>query len=236
MKDEPFLSIIIPARNEEENIAGTIDNLLKYINKSESEIIVVDDHSIDRTGKVVERMKTKFDGLKLIKNTDDPGFANALKAGFAQARGKYVLPVMADGCDDPATIELMLEKAKRGYDLVCGCRYMKGGGKSGGPVFQNFFSKFVCISLYYLAGLPTRDVSNAFKLYRREILQKIELKEKGFAVSMEAALSFYFSGYSICDVPTIWQGRKKGRSKFKISKTLPYVKLYLNTMVKRWKK
>lgn len=237
MKEKSIhLSIIIPARNEEETIVSTINNLLKYIAPNQTEIIVVDDHSTDRTEEVVSIISKKIFGVRLVKNMNDVGFANALKTGFKHATGEFVLPVMADGCDDPETIPQMLEMADAGYDLVCGCRYMKGGKKIGGPMLQGFFSRLVCQSLHYLAGIPTRDISNAFKLYRRQILQNISLKENGFAISMEAALKFYFNGYKICDVPTKWYGRKKGKSKFKISKTLSYVKLYFLTLGREWKK
>ncbi|MCM8822299.1 MAG: glycosyltransferase family 2 protein [Candidatus Omnitrophica bacterium] len=231
-----YLSIIIPARNEKDSIGSTINNLLKFIDKEKTEIIVVDDHSTDDTSKVVESVSQDNPFVHLVKNIDEPGFANALKTGFSRANGEYVLPVMADGCDAPETISLMLEKAESGYDLVCGCRYMKGGGKSGGPFLQGFFSKFVCLSLYYIARIPTKDISNAFKLYRRQIIQTINLNEKGFAVSMEAALKFYFNNCRICDVPTVWHGRKKGKSKFRITRTFPYVKLYLQTLGRRWEK
>lgn len=209
-QEQIYLSIIIPARNEEENIKTTIENLLNlnYIDNNQTEIIVVDDHSTDNTSKIVYGMAQNNPVIKLVKNENEPGFSNALKTGFFHAKGEFVLPVMADGCDSPQTIPLMLEKAKQGYDLVCGCRYMKGGKKCGGPLIQGFFSRFVCLSLYYFSNIPTRDISNAFKLYRRRILlQDISLKEKGFAISMEAALNFYFKGYRICDVPTTWYGR-----------------------------
>ncbi|MGB9643473.1 MAG: glycosyltransferase family 2 protein, partial [Candidatus Ratteibacteria bacterium] len=209
-----LLSIVIPARNEQENLEETIDSLFSFIDSGITEIIVVNDHSTDCTEMIVKKIAEKKPQVRLVHNEDEPGFANALKTGFSHAKGEYVVPVMADGCDNPVTIQLMIEKAKEGFDLVCGCRYMKNGKKYGGPKFQNFFSKFVCLSLYYLAGIPTRDISNAFKLYRRKLLQQICLKEKGFAISMEAALKFYFEGYKICDVPTTWYGRKKGRSKF----------------------
>jgi len=230
-----LLSIVIPARNEQENLEETIDSLFSFVNGDTTEIIVVNDHSTDNTEMIVRKIAKKRPQVKLVHNDNEPGFANALKTGFAHAKGEYVIPVMADGCDNAATIQLMIEKAKEGFDLVCGCRYMKNGGKYGGPKFQNFFSKFVCLSLYYLAGIPTRDVSNAFKLYRRKSLQQICLNEKGFAISMEAALKFYFQGYKICDVPTVWYGRKKGRSKFKILKTFPYIKLYLCAITNSWK-
>jgi len=227
-----FLTIVIPARNEEENIEYTIDSIIPFIDRNSTEIIVVNDHSSDRTEEIVKTILKKEPIVKLVSNVDEPGFANALKTGFRHAKGEFVLPVMADGCDHAETISLMLDKARDGYKIVCGCRYMKNGGKEGGPRLQGFFSKFVCLSLYYLIKIPTKDASNAFKLYKRDILQKLHLKEKGFAISMEITLKSFFKGYEICDVPTFWSGRKKGKSKFKLSKTFPYVRLYLWALVK----
>jgi len=236
MKDQPFLSIVIPARNEQELIASTIENILPYTGINLVEIIVVDDHSTDDTSLIVKKLCSIHKEVKLVYNQKPAGFANALKTGFENASGEFVLPVMADGCDDPKTIPLMIEKAKSGYDLICGCRYMKGAGKIGGPKLQGFFSRFVCLSLYYLARFPTRDISNAFKAYRRSILQDIRLKENGFAISMEAAMKFCLYGYRICDVPTFWVGRKKGKSKFRITRTFPYMKLYIYGLIKSWTK
>ncbi|MCM8815023.1 MAG: glycosyltransferase family 2 protein [Candidatus Omnitrophica bacterium] len=231
-----YLSIIIPARNEQDSIVSTIEHFSSHIDTSQTEIVVVDDHSTDNTAGVIKCILQDKPFVIFVKNINKPGFAGALRTGFDHARGEYVLPVMADGCDDPETIPLMLEKAKEGYDLVCGCRYMKGGKKYGGPFLQGFFSKLVCLSLYHIARIPTRDITNAFKLYRRRALQNIQLNENGFAVSMEAALKFHLNNCKICDVPTVWQGRKKGRSKFRLTRTLPYVKLYLCALGKRWKK
>ncbi|MCM8771877.1 MAG: glycosyltransferase family 2 protein [Candidatus Omnitrophica bacterium] len=229
------LSIVIPAKNEEENIKETIENLIPHINSEETEIIVVNDHSTDKTEEIVLKLCQKYPFLKIVRNEKEPGFANALKTGFENAKGEFVLPVMADGCDDPETIKKMIEKAKEGYDLVCGSRYTKGGNKIGGPKVQNFFSKFVGISLYYLIKIPTKDCPNAFKMYRRCILNSLKLKSKGFSISMEACLKFYFLGFKICEIPTIWYGRKKGKSKFKLLKTLSYIKLYIWALLKKWK-
>ncbi len=226
------LSIIIPAKNEEENIEKTITAITKVLDNIKAEIIVVNDHSTDKTEEVVKNISQKIPYVRIIKNEKNPGFENALFSGFENAKGKFVLPIMADESDEPATIPVMLEKAQKGYDMVCGSRYMKNGGKSGGPKLQGFFSAFVGKSLHYLIRIPTRDISNAFKMYRKNALDKIELKEKGFAVSMEAALKLYFSGYRLTEVPTIWYGRKKGKSKFKLTRTFPYIKLYSGAIIK----
>lgn len=228
------LSVVIPARNEEDNIEETLLSLKNYLRPGESEIIVVNDHSTDATERVVRKVMEKSSIVKLVENKKHPGFANALATGFENASGAFVLPIMADSCDDPQTIQDMLSKLKDGYDLICGSRYMKGGGKAGGPKIQGFFSWFVGKSLHFLINIPTSDVSNAYKMYRKSILDTLTLKEKGFAVSMEATLKFYFTGAGITEVPTIWYGRKKGESKFKLSKTFPYVRLYLNAIRKKW--
>ncbi|MFN4227552.1 MAG: glycosyltransferase family 2 protein [Candidatus Ratteibacteria bacterium] len=230
-----FLSIVIPARNEQESIKDTIESLTPHLNIEETEIIVVNDHSEDKTEDIILELKKKYSFLKLVRNEKEPGFANALKTGFENAKGEFVLPIMADGCDDPETIKKMIKKAKEGYDLVCGSRYTKGGKKIGGPKIQTFFSRFVGISLYYLIGIPTKDTPNAFKMYRKNILNSLNLKSTGFSISMEICLKFYFSNFKICEVPTVWYGRKKGKSKFKLSKTLPYVKLYIWAILKKWK-
>ncbi|HPP11634.1 MAG TPA: glycosyltransferase family 2 protein [bacterium] len=229
---KPYLSLVIPARNEEENLGETVRQLKPYLKDIPVEIIVVDDHSSDATAETARKLSLEFPALRLVSNQNQPGFASALAAGWKEARGEYVLPVMADGCDDPATIPLMVRKAREGYDLICGCRYCHGGGRFGGPKVQGFFSWWVGRSLHLLAGLPTADISNAYKMYRRQVLIGLKLREKGFAVSMEAALKFIFAGYRVADVPTIWYGRKKGKSKFRLSRTWPYLKLYWKALTR----
>ncbi len=236
LSDKIKLSIVVPARNEQENIKDTIEFIMPCIDKENTEIIIVNDHSEDKTEEIARKISEKYGNVKVINNEKSPGFANAILSGIEKAKGKYVLPIMADMCDDPKIIKGMFKKAEEGnFDIVCGSRYIKGGGKIGGPKIQGFFSTFVGKSLYYLIRIPTHDVSNAYKLYRKEIFDNIKIKEKGFAVSMEITLKAYFSGYKISEIPTVWYGRKKGKSKFKLSKTFPYIKLYLWAIMKKWK-
>jgi len=144
--------------------------------------------------------------------------------------------VMADGCDDPNTIKEMYEKAKNGYDLVCASRYTKGGRRFGGPKLKGFFSEFVGRSIHLLTRIPTTDVANAFKLYRKTALQKIRIEDSGFAISMEITLKTYFQGYKISEIPTCWKGRKEGKSKFQVLKIAPlYLKWYIWALMKRAK-
>ena len=210
-----FISIVIPARNEENNISRTVENLEKGLKNILHETLIVNDHSTDTTAAKVLELNTAYPSVKLINNTAKPGFASALWAGFRAAAGTAVVVVMADASDDPQTIPKMVAKFSKGYDLVCGSRYLSGGGKKGGPKAQGFFSFWVNKYLRIFLNSPTSDASNAFKLYRRECLLATKTEEEGFALSAELAIKFWRDGYKIIDVPTVWKGRETGESKFK---------------------
>ncbi len=232
----PDFSIIIPAHNEEGSLRGTVSSLEKVLSDYNFEIVIVNDHSGDRTVKVVRELTKKYPNVRLVNNRNKKGFATTLIAGFRQARGEFLIPVMADGCDDPHTLKEMYEKAKNGYDLVCASRYCKGGKRVGGPKLKGFFSESVGRTLHFLIKIPTTDVANAFKLYRKSALQKIKIKNSGFAISMEITLKMYFQGYKISEIPTCWKGRKEGKSKFQVLRIAPlYLKWYLWALMKRAK-
>jgi len=221
------IAMIIPAHNEENVISATIENIINKLNL-DFEIIIVDDHSTDNTAAIVKELIRRNSSIRLVFNDLGRGFGDALRKGFSVANSDLVIPIMADQCDDPLTIQKMHEQVCSGYDVVCGSRYMSGGKKLGGPVLQSVFSRFVGRSLKYLVGIPTHDVSNSFKCYRINVLDAITIQSKGFEISMEIALRAYFAGFKITEVPTSWQGRVMGRSKFYLFKVAPdYFRLYL---------
>ncbi len=221
------LAIVIPAHNEEEIIAQTIKGIEDKL-KLDYEIIVVNDHSTDKTASVVNELFSRYSNVRLVDNDTGRGFAAALKKGFSAATADFVVPVMADLCDDPLTIQDMYKKALEGFDVVCGSRYTYGGGKHGGPAMQSFFSRFVGKSLQYFIGIPTCDVSNSFKCYRKQVLDALRIESDAFEISMEIALKAYFKGFKIAEVATVWKGRFMGKSTFYIIKVAPsYIKWYL---------
>jgi glycosyltransferase involved in cell wall biosynthesis len=221
------ITLVIPAHNEEEVIAQTIKSIEDKLSL-DYKILVVNDHSVDNTALVVEGLMKQYSNLMLVDNDTPKGFANALKKGFSVSGSDLVIPVMADLCDDPRTIEDMYAKSLEGFDIVCGSRYMSGGTKMGGPFLQSLFSRFVGCSLKYFIGVPTFDVSNSFKCYRRNVLDSIKLESNGFEISMEITLKAYFAGFRIAETPTVWTGRSIGKSKFYLFKVAPrYIKLYL---------
>jgi len=227
------LSIVVPAYNESENITEVIQRIEASVS-TPHELIVVDDHSADETASLVLSLCGRFPRLKLVNNERERGFANALRSGFEKAACGMVVPVMADLCDELSAIDKMHSKMKEGFDIVCGSRYMPGGARLGGSKVKGFFSTFVGRSLHFLLGIPTHDIPNAFKLYRKEVLENVIIESKGFSISMEITLKAFYLGYRITEVPTIWKERTKGRSSFKMWKLFPsYLRLYAWGVAKR---
>jgi dolichol-phosphate mannosyltransferase len=226
-------SIVIPAHNEEDNIAEVIRRIESEI-RLEHELIVVNDHSMDNTKKIVKDLIGEYPNLRLVDNLNEPGFASAIKTGLCNIQTEVVVPVMGDLCDDLKTIPEMLNQIEQGYDIVCASRYIEGGARLGGSKAKGLFSRFVGRSLAYLLGMPTHDIANAFKMYRKRVIDAIEIKAKSFEISMEIPLKGYYLGFKITEVPTVWHERTKGKSSFKMFKLGPsYLKLYLWAIFKR---
>lgn len=232
-----MLTIVIPARNEEKTILKTLYKISKNV-KTDHQIIVVNDQSIDRTAEIVRGVIKSNKNVKVVNTkSTNFGFANAIKLGIKNSKTRYIVIVMADLCDDVKTIDLMYRQICTGWDIVCGSRYMKGGKKIGGPKLQGVLSKMICLSLHYLTGIPTTDVSNAFKMYRKDIVRELSFTNGGVEASMYLTLQAYFNGAKISELPTVWKGRTAGVSKFKIVERTPrYSKIYLWAIRKRFLK
>ncbi|MGA2775498.1 MAG: glycosyltransferase family 2 protein [Candidatus Omnitrophota bacterium] len=194
-----MLSIVVLAFNEEENIANVIEKIEDSIGIGH-ELIVVNDHSFDRTPLILKELSPRYSNLRPLDNTSDKGFASAVKFGFLHAQGELVVPIMADLCDDLNTLKEMVKKINEGYDVVCASRYIKGGARIGGSKLKGFLSSFAGWSLYYLSGIPTHDIANAFKMYRKKVIDSIDIEASSFEISMELTLKAYYAGFKITEV------------------------------------
>lgn len=166
--------------------------------------------------------------LRLVRNNLGAGPANALRAGFAAAQGDAIVVVMADLSDDLPVIDRMYARVQAGDDVVCGSRYMRGGRQLGGPLLKRTLSRTAGLSLYWGAGLPTHDATNAFKMYRTSCLRALDIEgDGGFEISMEITIKAWLSGWRVTELPATWTDRTEGTSKFRLWKWLPrYLRWY----------
>lgn len=225
------LSIVIPVRNEADNIRPMLEGLSDALDRR-AEVLIVYDHDSDSTIPVIKSLPSNSKlHYRLVKNTFGPGPANALKAGFAAATGEAAIVMMADMSDDVRALGPMLAKFEEGYDLVCGSRYMRGGEQVGGPWLKGKLSRAAGVSLN-LAGLPSHDATNSFKLYRTALLRRLVLSGGGgFEINLEIMAKAISRGWRITEVPSRWVDRTAGKSNFKLMKWLPrYARWYLQTL------
>lgn len=216
MSDKLFLSVVIPVKNEQDNIGPMLMNLIPHL-PERSEIIVIPYDAFDPTIRTLEYLKIEgvywWPGHSL-------GVAEQLRTGFRVARGDAILVTMADLCDDPQQIPYMLWNFEF-CDMVVASRYMPGGRQIGAPHIKSFLSWLAGWSLYKL-GLPTHDPSNSYKLYRADKLKALgHLGGEGFDINLEIVAKALQAGWRISEVPTTWRGRIHGNSHFRFWKWLP---------------
>jgi len=220
------LSAVCPVYNEGANIGPLLDRLARELTIP-IELIVVYDRDDDDTLPALARISPPFP-VRAVKNRFGHGALNALKTGFGDATGGATLVIMADLSDDLRAVPRMLELVGEGYDVVCGSRYMAGGRQIGGPVLKGFLSRAAGMSLHWLAGVPTHDVTNSFKMYRTAFLQSVTFESTGgFEIGMEAVVKAYVRGGRIAEVPSTWTDRVAGQSRFRLWRWLPkYLRWY----------
>jgi len=178
-------------------------------------LIVVDVPSSERaaTARVDNDAVAAEVGARVIYRVGRRGFGSALRRGFDEATGDVMIPFMADGCDDPGTIPRMVEALARDSDVVVGSRYIPGGGIVGDTAKQRV-SKVYSMVMRWVGGPDVHDVSNAFKAYRRLVVDSVDSVGESFDVSVELAVKAARAGYRFSEIPTVWTNRQLGSSNF----------------------
>jgi len=217
------ISCVVPAKDEEENLPELVDKLVEVLSKYEEtkdyEIVLVNDNSTDNTGKIIDDLAKKNPRITAVHRSKNPGFGNALKDGFKNATGDVIIPVMGDLSDDPEDIPKLVRKIMEGYDVVYGSRFIAGGSVEGYPRLKLIANRLFNNIVRLLFGLKHKDITNAFKAYRREVFEEIgDLESEGFDLTVEIPLKAHVLGFKSAEVPVRWYGRRKGEAKLKLSR------------------
>jgi dolichyl-phosphate beta-glucosyltransferase len=216
-----YLSVIIPAYNEEKRLPKTLGEINDYLKKQnfESEIIVVSDGSTDRTCEIVENLKNQISNLKLICERINRGKGYGVKIGMLNAKGKYRLFTDADNSTPISEIEKFWPEFEKGADVVIASRDLKGAILD--PP-QTLFRRFVGEVFKYLrkiiVGLwEIQDTQCGFKCFRGEAAEKIfpNCKIERFAFDPEVLLIAKKMGFKIKEIPVYWKNDLRSKVKFK---------------------
>lgn len=209
---EGFISIVIPVRNEEQNVLplfNEIESIMSLLSLP-YEVIFIDDHSKDRTVDVLGEIADEKKTLKLIRLVEGNGKDAALMKGLLESRGLMIITLDGDLQNDPADIPKMLHMLD-GYDMVCGVRVQRD---------DSLLKKIVSGIANWIRNIITADTicdaGCAFRIMRRECVSKLE---KYNSLLYDSAHYFYptllnYQGYRIKQVPVRHRARKHGKTKF----------------------
>lgn len=214
-----LLSIVIPARNEEEALPATLEHLRLELSLHQipHEIVVVDDGSTDRTWEVLQALRERLPELNPVQNLGEHGFGRAIVHGLRQIRGDCAVIMMADESDDPRDVVRYWGLLNEGWDCVFGSRFIKGGGVIDYPKIKLFVNRIANFLVRVAFRIRLNDTTNAFKAYRREVIQGCEpLIAPHFNLTVELPLKAITRGYSWTVMPITWRNRRFGVAKLKI--------------------
>ena len=214
-----LFSVIIPARDEEESLPSTIEAIHRTFAAEAvpHEIVVVDDGSSDRTWQVLQDLKQKFPALSPTQNTGEHGFGRAVILGLNHSRGDAVVIMMADASDAPADAVKYWRLLNEGYDCAFGSRFLSGSEVIDYPRLKLLVNRLANFLVRVGFNLPLNDVTNAFKAYRRTVIDGCRpFLSPHFNLTVEIPLKAIVRGYSYAITPISWRNRKHGVAKLKI--------------------
>ncbi len=214
-----LLSVVIPARDEEGRIQGTVEHLHVELELAAipHEIVVVDDGSTDRTWQLLKEIECRLPMVRPIRNESLHGFGRAVTYGLEQAKGDALVILMADESDDCRDVVVYWEKLNEGWDAVFGSRFVKGGVVIDYPRLKLAMNRMANLFIRMLFRIKLNDTTNAFKAYRRTVIEGCKpILSPHFNLTVELPLKTIVRGYSWTVVPISWRNRKHGVSKLKI--------------------
>jgi dolichol-phosphate mannosyltransferase len=214
------LSVVIPAQNEEGCLGETVTQLYRCLisERIDHEIIVVDDHSFDRTAEIADAATVRIPTLRVLSNPYSTGFGLAVRWGLENITGDAVAIYMADASDRPEDLVVFWKTmiAER-VDCVFGSRFIPGGKVIHYPQPKLVLNRITNHCIRLLFGLRYSDITNAFKLYHRRAIDGIKpILSHHFNITVELPLKAIIRGYTYSVVPNQWTNRKTGESKLRI--------------------
>ena len=233
------LSVVIPAHNEEGCIEDTITDLCHSLTKAciDHEILVVNDNSKDQTENILKDLTSRFQSVRYVNNSPPNGFGFAVRRGLKEFTGDAVAIYMADASDSPGDlVHFYQTMVAQNVDCVFGTRWSKGGKVSDYPWFKLLLNRLVNFGIRLFFNLPYNDVTNAFKLYRREVVVGIQpILSHHFNLTVELPLKSIIRGFSYAIVPNSWTNRKAGESKLKLKEMgSRYLFIILYCFIEKW--
>ncbi len=203
----PFLSIIIPAFNEEERLPETLNKIVAFVESQSflTEIIVVDNASTDKTAKLLADFADRYRFIKCLYE-EKKGKGAAVRTGMLAGQGDYLLISDTDLSVPITQITEFLPPRRSDYDIAIGSRETEGAMRHHEPFYRHLMGRVfnLVVRLLVIPGL--RDTQCGFKCFRREVARQLfsVSKVNGWSFDVEILCAAMEKGYRIIEVPVDW--------------------------------
>jgi dolichol-phosphate mannosyltransferase len=209
--------LVLPTYNEASNLEPIVAAVRERLSQPRR-VVVVDDSSPDGTGEIADRLATAHPDVSVLHRPRKTGLGPAYVAGFreALAGGADLIAQMdADFSHNPADLPRLLAAAG-GADLALGSRYVPGGGVEEWGPLRRSISRGGCAYAHTVLGVEVHDLTGGFKVFRREVLEAIDLgsiSASGYAFQVETTYRAIRAGFKVVELPIVFRDRRVGESK-----------------------
>jgi dolichol-phosphate mannosyltransferase len=208
--------VVIPTYNESDNVRIIVERVRR--SAPAVDILIADDNSPDGTGAIADELAAADSHVHVLHRPGKQGLGAAYIAGFAWARERgydAVCEMDADGSHAPEQLPSLLDAA-RDADVVIGSRWVPGGKVVNWPAHRLLLSRGGSLYTRIALGLPVRDATAGYRVYKTPVLDKIEVdtvESQGYCFQIDLGWRSYKHGFRIVEVPITFAERERGASK-----------------------
>jgi glycosyltransferase involved in cell wall biosynthesis len=201
------LSVVLPAFNEQYNLRATVEAALRILPAvaDQWEIIIVNDGSGDATGRICDSLESQIPGVRAVHHADNKGYGAALKSGIVAARHDWIFFSDSDGQFDFAEISRLLDHAGTS-DIVAGYRKRRND-----PFYRALNAAGWNILVRLTLGVAVRDIDCAFKLFRRSVFERVQIRSVGAMVNTEIFCQAFRFGMRVTEIEVTHYPRSYGQ-------------------------
>ena len=231
---KPFLSVIVPAYNEERRIGPTLEKLVGYLTPRpiQWEVLVVDNGSDDATATVVEAWASEVPQVRL-ESLPTAGKGLAVRHGMLRTTGEFRFMCDADMSMPVEHLDDFLQRMAEGYDIVIGSRQTEGARRFGEPLIRHLMGRVFNWVVRLVAVGGFEDTQCGFKMFRGEVADQIFPMQRatGFGFDVEVLFIAKQRGASILEMPIDWHHEPSS----KISPVVDSVRMVMDAVLTRWR-
>ena len=199
-------TVIIPFFNEEKTLETAVTNLINE--NFASEIILVNDGSVDKSNEIALRLESKYKYIKLIESEHNKGKGHALNLGINESSKEYIGILDADLEYSPNDLKNLFEEIhENNIDIACGSRFIGDQKRKNLYIRTYLANKFLSILFSIIHRKKVTDIATCLKVFRKNILKSIELKENGFSIEVELLAKTLARSNKFIEIPINYSAR-----------------------------